>query len=364
MTRPLPRLVFAGAGHANLIALVNLFRDAPPAHITLVSRSHHAHYSGMIPGWIEGLYSLADASIDLRALSRKNGFDLIIAEIASIDENTVRFSDGGHAPYDILALNTGAEVVAAAPLDNPRIVPAKPFEKLVDGLAPVLDSSDSFAIVGAGVAGVEVSLALAQRRPGAQIALVDRSDTLLSPFPKRFRRYVQSLLDARGIAVRLGASVIEVTDTALVLASGEELPAATALAFTGAAAPQWLHRTPFILGEDGFVITTNTLAAAGHPNVFVVGDVANRIDDPRPKAGVFAVRSGPILARAIRASLSGHPAHSARLQKRGLVLLATGNRHAVGTRNGLTAHGRWVWRFKDRFDRAFIAQFRVHDGVD
>ncbi|MEM9223480.1 MAG: hypothetical protein AAGB11_13905, partial [Pseudomonadota bacterium] len=100
------------------------------------------------------------------------------------------------------------------------------------------------------------------------------------------------------------------------------------------------------------------LRSISHPNVLVVGDAATNVDDPRPKAGVFSVRSGIPLAKGVEAMVRGNVPAPTKLQRRGLVLLATGDRSAVGVRNGLVAEGRWVWRLKDHFDQQFMARLR------
>ncbi len=81
------------------------------------------------------------------------------------------------------------------------------------------------------------------------------------------------------------------------------------------------------------------------------------IDDPRPKAGVYAVRQAPPLEENLRRAFAGQPLLAVRLQTRFLSLLSLGDREAVASRNGLVAKGRWVWRWKDSIDQKFMRQF-------
>jgi selenide,water dikinase len=93
--------------------------------------------------------------------------------------------------------------------------------------------------------------------------------------------------------------------------------------------------------------------------VFAAGDVATLRGEPRPRSGVYAVRAGPPLAANLRAALEGRAAAPYRPQRRALALLSCGERHAVGTWGPLSWEGRWVWNWKDRIDRRFVARFRV-----
>jgi len=80
--------------------------------------------------------------------------------------------------------------------------------------------------------------------------------------------------------------------------------------------------------------------------------------NPLPKAGVYAVRQGPVLAKNITAILEDRPLLTFKPQKRFLSLLTTGNRHAVASWGSLFAHGKWVWLWKNHIDRAFMAHFK------
>ena len=78
-----------------------------------------------------------------------------------------------------------------------------------------------------------------------------------------------------------------------------------------------------------------------------------------PKSGVYAVRQGPPLAENLRHFLLGESLVEYTPQARALALISTGEPHAIASWRALSFHGNWVWRWKDRIDRAFMAKYRA-----
>ena len=100
------------------------------------------------------------------------------------------------------------------------------------------------------------------------------------------------------------------------------------------------------------------LRCTGGPgNVFAAGDVATSIRDPRPKAGVFAVRQGPPLAENLRRFLCGEALVQFKPQSSFLSLVSTSDRRAVAVNFGLTFYGPMLWTWKDWIDRSFMRKF-------
>ena len=128
------------------------------------------------------------------------------------------------------------------------------------------------------------------------------------------------------------------------------------LVATGAAAPSWPAHSGLATDSDGFIRVNRMLQSLSHPFVFAAGDVA-AYSDARPKSGVFAVRAGPPLAANLRALRCGQALHEWLPQKRALYLISTGNGNALASWGGFSASGAWAWRWKDRIDRRFMAQF-------
>ena len=98
------------------------------------------------------------------------------------------------------------------------------------------------------------------------------------------------------------------------------------------------------------------LRVRGHEKLFAVGDCASL--DGMMKAGVYAVRAGPLVDENIRATLAGKPLRAYSPQRDFLSLLNLGNGEAIGSKWGVSLRGRHMMRLKDRIDCAFMEKYR------
>ena len=97
---------------------------------------------------------------------------------------------------------------------------------------------------------------------------------------------------------------------------------------TTASAPSWLKDTGLALTPSGFLSIDGAFQTS-HPGVFAAGDCATNAFDPRPKAGVFAVRAGPVLRENMANFLLRRPLKTHELQRDFLGLISTGDGRAV-----------------------------------
>lgn len=253
-------------------------------------------------------------------------------------------------------------------------VPIKPIDgfllrfEALEGRVLERKGKARLALVGAGAAGLELVLAVERRLrqrlaqsgcdpAGLSCILVSASACILPSFRAAFRRRFERVLQARGIVIAAGAEVARVGAGVLHRSYHEPVLADEILWATHAAAPAWLAQTGLALDRGGFVQVDATLRAKRRAQVFAAGDVAAFGPGAIPKSGVYAVRTGPVLADNIRRTVAGKRLRSYRSQREALYLVSTGGRHAVGTRNGLVFEGAWVWRWKDWLDRCFMARF-------
>src|SRR5215218_8993932 len=330
----------------------------------------------MLPGLVAGLYGFDDAHIDTGPLARFAGARLYHDTAIGLDlaNKRVICRDRPPVPYDLLSLDLGATPDSAVPGAAEHAIPVKPiseflprFEALV---ARVRERRGRvrIALVGAGAGGVELLLALERRlrrevaqagrdSGGLAFTLVSGSDDILPDFPKPFRRRFERIFAERGITIVTGARVTRVEAGILHCENHGPLPADEILWTTRAAAAPWLAETGLTLDAGGFVRVDACLRTEGRDDVFAAGDIAAFGPRDLAKSGVYAVRAGPVLADNIRRTLTGERLRSFRPQREALYLVSTGERHAIGSRNGLVVEGDWVWRWKDWIDRRFMQRF-------
>jgi len=371
-------LVLVGGGHSHVAVLKRFGMKPPPGvRLTLICRELHTPYSGMLPGLVAGHYGFDDAHIDLGPLARFARARLVHDEAVAIDRGERRVRCRAHPPiaYDILSLDVGAAPLLPDGAENvASVVPVKPIGRFLDHWQALVArvratrAPRRIAVIGAGAGGVELILAARHRlrheveaAGGAPVALafllVTDGDAILPTHAPSARARLVRILAEHGIEVLTGHRVVRVEPGALQCANGARIAADEVLCVTAAAAPAWLAETGLALDGGGFVAVRDTLQSVTDPAIFAAGDAAHMVAAPREKAGVYAVRQGPVLVRNLRSMLSGGTLHPYVAQRRHLALIGTGDDYAVASRGAWSAEGRWVWRWKQSIDRRFMRQY-------
>ena len=365
-------LVLVGGGHAHALVLRQWgIKPMPGVRLTVIDPDPSATYTGMLPGLIAGHYQPRDLMIDLVRLARFAGGRLVLGRVARIDRQAKLLIVPGRPDiaYDVLSLDIGITS------DMPELpgftqfgVPAKPLGRFAEAWAEFVAGAAGAAhivVLGAGVAGVELALAIAERLRAkpvpARITVVEAGQMALPGIGARARAALLATMAARGIQLLTGAKAISVDQTGVVLADGRRIAANFVLGAAGACPQGWLNTTGLAL-ENGYVAVGPTLQSLTDPAIFAVGDCAYLTHAPRPKAGVFAVRQAPVLHENLRAALSGGRLQTYWPQRDYLKLISTGARHAVADKFGLPARGAFLWRLKDRIDRQFMEKLLTLPG--
>jgi selenide,water dikinase len=340
-------------------------------NLTVISDSPVAYYSGMLPGCIAGLYRPEQIRMELKPLVERVGGRLVLAPMTALDPEGKRVIVDGHPPlsFDLLSINIGSTIRGREiPGVTRRAVATRPISKLLDRLEAVdrhgFGDKPRIVIVGGGAAGVELALAL-DARIGAtgpvEVTLVEAGATVLRRHGRRVIASAMRKLASKEIGVVAEAHVSEVVAGRVILSDTREVPFDLLIWATGAAAPPVLADTGLETDDRGFVRVRRTLQTVTSDDIFAVGDCMRFEDRDLPKAGVYAVREGPVLAENLRRRLAGRGLLDFRPQEHFLALLSTGDGEAILSWRGITAAGRWVWKLKDRIDRRWMSRFTSSD---
>jgi len=366
-------LVLVGGGHSHVEVLRRFALDPlRDTRVTLVSPTRYTPYSGMLPGLVAGHYGYRDAHIDLEALARFAKAAFVVDSVVALDASAkmLRLETGREIGYDVASIDIGSTPVSAGIAGAEHAIPVKPVEDFLARLdrleALALERRFvSVAVVGGGAAGVEVLLALQYRLAGrgrnVAFSVVADTPTILPGHRPGVRRIFERVLSERGVVVHTGSGAKRIDRSGIETADGTRIAADAVVLATGAAPAAWPRDAGLHVDGRGFVRVGETLQTVPHGDIFAAGDVASMDGHPRPKSGVYAVRQGPPLAANLRAAIDGRPLARFVPQKEALALISTGNRYAVASRGWLVLEGAWVWKWKDRIDRGFMARYRPKD---
>lgn len=353
----------------------------PDVRLTCVSNFPIATYSGMLPGALAGLYPPERMEIDLVRLCESVGARLIVGEAAGLDSERqeLQMTDRPAIPFDVLSIGIGSvprlniQHDASSPL-----LAIKPMQTFLARLAAHTQhwkqtkAGKTFraAVVGAGVAGVEISFALPKRLqmllPGVaiEVSLVDGNAAIARGLADNARRLIEAALRDAGVDVVLGQSVQSATPDHLVLADRRQLPVDLVLWATSADPPLLLAKLDLPIDDRGFLLTQRTLQTTSGAPIFVVGDTGSIEGESTPKAGVYAVRQGPVLWDNIPRMLKGAPLREYRAQSGFMKLLSTGDRRAILSYKGMAFHAFWCWKLKDWIDGRFMDKYQDYAPME
>jgi len=376
------RVLILGGGFGGLAAAQAL--KSAPMDVTLVDRRNFHLFQPLLYQVATGSLSPGEIAAPLRSvLNRQKNTRVLLANAADVDpaQRRVLFDDETSLPYDSLVVATGSEAFyfgnnqwrewapTLKSLEEALLIRQKIFlgfetaERISDAAQRV--PWMTFIIVGGGPTGVELAGALAEiahetlrhdfrniRPQDARIILIEGTDRILPPYPTDLSAKATRALKKMHVEVRTGVNVtnIDAEGVKIHAAAGDEhIPAKTVLWAGGVVAPEFPRKLAARLAAPtdnrGRIKVTPELFVPGHPEIFIVGDLATlagRNGVPLPGLAPVAIQEGAYAARTIRRRLESSPTPPFRYFDKGS-LAVIGRASAVADIFGLHLWGLPGW---------------------
>jgi NADH:ubiquinone reductase (H+-translocating) len=374
MPQQRPKVVIVGAGFGGLQAAKALSRVA--VDVTVIDRQNHHCFQPLLYQVATAALSPADVAWPIRHILRnQENATVLMAEVRSIDTGErVVHADSVSVPYDYLVLATGAthsyfghdEWAEVAP-GLKRIEDATRIRRRIliafEHAELATDEAErrrllTFAIVGGGPTGVEMAGAISEVArqslakdfrhidpTAARIVLIEAGPRIMPTLPENLSDYVRRTLGNKGVEVMTLSRVTACDARGVELEHGR-LDAGTVIWAAGVVASpaaRWLDAEH---DRAGRVLVNPDLTVPGHPNVFVIGDTADVVDQPGiPGTAPPAKQMGAYVGRLIAAKVAGRTPPPP-FRYRHLGDLATVGRHAAVVKLGrLELTGFLGWLF-------------------
>jgi len=371
-------VVLLGVGHTHAHVLDEWrARPIPDARLICVSDYDIATYSGMLSGVLAGEYPPDAMAIDLRRLCDAAGAQLVIAHVTGLNvpDRQLVFADRPPLGFDVLSIGVGSvpSWQGVDCVDWTQVVQVKPMQTFLARLDARLRAATvargtaplRIVTVGGGAGGIEVTLCLpaylrAQLGANARFehTIVCGGPDILPGSARGTVDRITRICQRRGLEIIRGRLVTRVDGAGITLDDGARMEADVVLWLTGPAAPPVLSRMGLPTDASGFLLTKDTLQSTSGASVFAVGDTGSIDGVPTPKAGVYAVRQGPVLWSNLQRMMSAAPLRPYAPQRTFLRLLNTGDGRAIGEWRGISFEGVWCRRLKDFIDRGFVGRYK------
>jgi NADH dehydrogenase len=370
-----PHVVVVGSGFGGLNAAKYL--GGQPVEVTVIDRDN---YHGFWPL----LYQVATAGLGADDIARPiravySKYDNVHVRVGSVtsidlDRRTVCVDQQDEIPYDYLITAAGS---STTDFDIPGVAEhAFPLKTLPDAvrlrnhILTTFERADArkgsvaadttIVLVGVGPTGVELAGALSELiahnlasdfpsldMSRARVVVVEMTDHLLPGFARSSQERARHTLKARGVEVRFATKLHKVTEQGVSFEDGTEIDAATVVWTAGVAANPLAEAFPSEKkGKGGTIPVEADLSLPGHPEVFVIGDLAASVGkdgEQLPQLAQVAIQGGRRAAANVLAGMAGKPTRAFRYRNHG-IMATIGRRQAVAELpGGITFGGTLGW---------------------
>src|SRR6266436_3760277 len=331
-----PRVIIVGSGFGGLEAAKKL--ACKDVHVTVIDRTNYHLFQPLLYQVATAALSPADIAAPVRAvLGKCRNMEVMLAEVQSVDAAARKVNLGDmEVAYDYLILATGArhsyfghdqwEKLApglksledAIELRRRLLMAFEYAEKITDEAAR--KAAMTFVIIGGGPTGVEMAGAIAEIArytlakdfrhidpAQARVILIEGEPRLLASFPEDLSASATKQLVDLGVEVRTGVRATNLTETGLQVGD-EFIPCRVKIWAAGNNASFVGKTLGTPVDKAGRVIVNDDLTIPGHPEIQVIGDMANfshQTGEPLPGVSPVAMQQGRHAAENILGSLEG-----------------------------------------------------------
>lgn len=371
-TKKTPHVVIVGGGFGGLYCAKAL--KHAPVKITMIDRRNFHLFQPLLYQVATASLSPADIAAPIRGVLRnQQNTEVWMAEVVDIDVDNCRvILEDSTIDYDYLVLATGAthayfgheEWAAHAPglktIDDATEIRRRfllAFEEAErEANADARRRQLTFVIVGGGPTGVELAGAMAEiarkvipsdfraiNTASARILLLEAGPRILPAYPESLSEKAARQLRKLGVDVRVNALVTQIEEDS-VLVGDERIPAGNVYWAAGVAASPLGAKLGAQTDRAGRVFVNPDCSVPGHPEIFVIGDLAHLEESGKMLPGVCqtAMQMGKHTARMIRNDLKGKPRGSFHYRDKGN-LATIGRAAAVADIAGMCFAGLPAW---------------------
>lgn len=355
-----PRVVIVGAGFGGISAARALARV--PVEVTIVDRHNFHTFSPLLYQVATAGLAPDDIAPNLRGIVQDDlNVEARMATVygVDLDRREVLVDEGPPLRYDYLVLAAGAvSSDFGVPGVEEHAIPLKTladatrlrsavlarFESANADPSLVDDGALTFVVAGGGPTGVELSGALAELFQKvlvkdfkhldvgrARVVLVEMTDHLLGAFSPKSQLEAVVELERRGVDVRRSTSIASVEPTEVRLGDGTAIPTHTVIWAAGVKANPLAAQLGLATSARGEISVQPDLTVPGHPEVFVIGDLAaavGRNGQPYPQLAPVAMQAGRHTARNIERRSEGKSTRAFHFVDKG-IMATIGRRSAV-----------------------------------
>ncbi|HEY7371900.1 MAG TPA: NAD(P)/FAD-dependent oxidoreductase [Polyangia bacterium] len=374
------RVVIVGAGFGGLAAakVLGSRDDGSPVDVTVVDKLNYHLFQPLLYQVAMAGLAATDVAYPIRAaLHGRTNVTVLLGEVTGVDiaGRAVRLEDGTTLAYDYLVLAAGANTSYFGHEDWAKVAPGlKDLDDALEVRRRVLTALEAaerapdpaerqrlltFVVVGGGPTGVELAGAIADLsrdilatdfkrldRKAVRVVLVEMADRILSTFDPPLSDKARAQLEDLGVDVRTGVRVEAIDADGKVRVDGETLHAGTVLWGAGVRPSPLARALGVPLDRAGRVLVDQSNAVPGHPEVFVVGDMASLTPEgaSEPLAGIspVAIQEARLAARNILDEIAGLPRRPFRYFDKGF-MATIGRARAVAQLRGLRLSGLVAW---------------------